>query len=327
MNDLNRKHKNMDINIFTEWLQRQGFKIYQTESSYWYNAGPRVLQAFPYHWLIDPPEEEIKKLMIGKGIIALRYSTAVNNPEGMISYHVVICNPYKLELLRSQARNGIKKGLSVFQVEQISFERLSDEGWALQQDTLDRQDRLSSMTQLQWRNLCMAACDLPGFEAWAAICQGELAAALITAKLNDTYYVPYAASHRKYLTNHVNNALFYTVSTNFLARSGINGIFYGLNSLDAPPSVDEFKFRMGLIAKPVRQRVVFHPLIKHFANKRVHELFEKIIQRYPKDARLAKVEGMLRFHLKGKETLTEQEWPEILTEDKTRYLKSIQNVQ
>jgi hypothetical protein len=136
---------------FAEWFRRQGHDVYRTQSSYWYDAGPRVLQAFPYHWLIQPTEQELRQLMVGKGIISLRYSTPLEAPEGMASYHVVLHNPYTLEMLRAQARNGVRKGMSEFQVQRISFERLADEGWILQQDTLDRQGRLSSMTQSEWQ--------------------------------------------------------------------------------------------------------------------------------------------------------------------------------
>jgi hypothetical protein len=306
----------MDVKDFAEWLRRQGHKVYETESSYWYAAGPRVFQAFPYHKLISPTEKELRKFMISKGIIALRYSTPIEMPEGMASYHIVLQNPYELEMLRSQARNGIKKGLKVFKIEQISFERLADEGWKLQEDTLDRQDRLNSMSQNEWQRMCLAATDLPGFEAWAATSNGKLAAAGITVRLFETFYVPYAASHRDYLREHVNNALFYVVSTNFLARKEISNIFFCLHSLDAPASVDQFKLRMGFTPKPVRQRVVFHPWLKPFANWRIHAFLEKLVNRYPLNTNLAKSEGMLRFYLKGLIPLAEQEWPEAIADMK-----------
>jgi hypothetical protein len=317
----------MNPESFAEWLHRQGYQVFRTPSSYWYTAGPRVLQAFPYHWLIQPSEQELRKLMIGKGILSLRYSTSLEALEGMASYHVVLHSPYNLEMLRSQARNGVKKGLERCQVERISFERLADEGWNLQQDTLDRQGRLSSMTQAEWQYLCLAASDLPGFEAWAAIVANELASALIIARLEDTFCVPYAASHRKFLNVHVNNALFYTLSCDLLNREGVSGIFFTVQSLDAPASVDEFKFRMGLIAKPVRQRVVFHPWLKPLTTWRTHAFLTKMTQQYPENSMLAKAEGMLRFNLKGKLPLAEQEWPEVLSEEKTKLLESFSLLQ
>ena len=252
----------MNADTFAEWLRRQGHQVIRTSSSYWYEAGPRVFQAFPYHWPIQPSAGELRGLTLGRGIAALRYSTPLDAPQGMVSYHVVLRGPYTLEMLRTQARNGVRRGLSRFQVERIAFERLAEEGWSLQADTLARQDRTNSMSQAEWQRICRAADGLPGFEAWGAVCDGELAAALLTARIDDRWCVPYALSHSKFLREHVNNALFFAVSCDLLAREGVTEIFFTLQSLDAPESVDEFKFRMGLQAEPVRQRVVFHPCLR-----------------------------------------------------------------
>jgi len=40
----------MNIEIFAEWLRHQGHQIHKTQHSYWYDQGPCVYQAFPYHW-------------------------------------------------------------------------------------------------------------------------------------------------------------------------------------------------------------------------------------------------------------------------------------
>lgn len=304
----------MNNENFAEWWQRQGHQIFKTKSSWWYMAGPRVLQAFPYHWCIEPSEEELRDLLVKNGILALRYSTPLKAREGMASYHVVLYPPYHMDILRSQARNGVKKGLDNCRVETVPFERLATEGWELQRDTLERQNRLGSMSQAEWEKICRSAADLPGFEAWAAIVGEELAATIITTRIEDMYYVPYAQSHRKHLSLHVNNALFYNASVEMLARQGVKGIFFSLHSLDAPESVNEFKFRMGLKAIPVRQRVVFHPLLAPFASDFAHSTMVKLMNRYPRSHIIAKSEGMLRFYRKGKLPLGEQEWPESVAE-------------
>ncbi len=302
----------MNAETFAEWLRRQGHRVFRTASSYWYEAGPRVLQAFPYHWLIAPDKKEIHELMLENGIAAVRYSTPLNFSSGKASYHVTLCKPYQLEALKPQARNGVKRGLCHFSVERIPFERLATEGWALQQDTLKRQDRLRSMTQAEWEVLCRSAEDLPGFEAWAAISDGELAGAIIVCRIDDVFNVPYAMSHSRFLCNHVNNAVFYTASCNMLEREGVKCIFFTVQSLDAPANVDEFKFRMGLTPKAVRQRVDFHPLLKPFATQATHALSRMLLQRDPSNPMLAKAEGMLRFHVEGNRALPEQPWPECL---------------
>jgi hypothetical protein len=305
----------MDANTFAVWLRRQGHRVFRTTSSFWYDAGPRVLQAFPYHWEIQPDPHELRELILRNNILALRYSTRLDADEGKASYHVVLDDPnYCLEKLRNQARNGIRRGLEKCHVERISFERLADEGWKLQQDTLDRQNRLNSMSQTEWQRICLSAVDLPGFEAWGAIVGDDLAASILTCRIDEKCYVPYAQSHRDYLGFHVNNALFYTASREMLSRQGVSGIFFCLQSLDAPESVDEFKFRMGFTPKPIRQRIAFHPILKPLAGSQLHRSIISLIARNPNSAFLAKMEGMIRFYRHGKIPLDSQEWPKCLAD-------------
>ncbi len=79
----------MNAENFATWLRRQGYHVYRSASSYWYDAGPRVLQAFPYHWLITPTQRELDALMWKHGAIALRvFGAAVPaQGEGQLSRH------------------------------------------------------------------------------------------------------------------------------------------------------------------------------------------------------------------------------------------------
>jgi len=304
----------LNVENCCEWLRRQGHRVIHTKSSYWYDAVPGVLQAFPHHRLIRPAAEEIRELTFGKGNLALRYSTPVSSPDGAISYHVVLRNPYSIEMLRPQSRNAIRRGLGHCDMEQIPLRRLAKEGWALQQDTLKRQDRLRSMTQARWERTCLSAENLPGFEAWAAIVEGQLAATILTARVEETCFVHSAQASNRHLRMHVNNALFYAASRTMLARDGVREVFFGLHSLDAPKSVDEFKFRMGLMAKPIRQRVVFNPLVHPFANRLAHQVLSTWMAQDSCNWFAAKAEGMLRFHLQGRLSLDRQCWPDCLSE-------------
>lgn len=306
----------MNADVFADWLRRQGHRVVRTESSYWYNAAPGVFQAFPYHWTIAPARAEIRTLMWKHHALAVRYSTPFDCHGGVASYHIILREPYSLDQLKAQARNGVKTGMSHFKIEPISFERLATEGWLLQQDTLDRQERLRSMTRQAWERLCRAAMNLDGFEAWAATSNGDLAAAVIIARLHSVYSVPYAMSHRRYLGEHVNNALFYCVSKELLGRADTESLFFTVQSLDAPANVDEFKFRMGFQHRLVRQRVEFNPLVQPFATPMLHNWSKGLLHRIPSSPMLAKAEGMLRFHLEGLKPLQEQAWPERLLPDR-----------
>lgn len=310
----------MNAEIFAEWFRRQGYQVVRTESSYWYNAGPRVLQAFPYHLCIEPSEKEIRKLLLDHNAIAIRYSAPIQSSNGMASYHIVCEDKsYDLPLLNRQARQNVKRGLEFATIEQIPISRLAKEGWSLRKDSLERQGRVGAESEEWWRILCESAEDLPGFEAWAAIHEGQLTATFLAFKCDNVYTLPHEQSSTAHLENRVNNALFFKVTQQAICRDDISSVFFCLHSLDAPCSVDQFKIRMGNTAKPVRQRVVFHPAVSPFANRFSHGFVKRLLLRNPNSVTLAKAEGMLRFFIEGKLPIDQQEWPEYIEEGKYAY--------
>jgi hypothetical protein len=311
----------MNADIFAEWLRRHGHRVIRTASSYWYDAGPRIYQAFPYHWTIEPSDEELRRLLLENNAIGLRYSAPISAPQGKVSYHV-ICEDtnYDLASLRRQVRQNVRRGLEFATIELIPMSRLATEGWSLQRDTLERQERAGADTEHSWHRLCMSAQDLPGFEAWGAIHEGQLAAAFLAFRCDDCYTLRYEQSATAHLESRVNNAIFYVVTHEALKRDGIARVFCTLQSLDAPASVDQFKFRMGYTAKPVRQRVVFHPWLAPLFNRMTHAGTRWILKHWPNNPSLAKMEGMLRFYLDGKHPANQQEWPDCLIDRKIEFL-------
>jgi hypothetical protein len=303
----------MNVEIFAEWLRRQGHQVERTESSYWVNRATRVYLAFPYHWLIQPAEAELQEFIQSRQALGLRYSTSLEMPVGCLSYHAVYDNPsYDLNNLGKNAIRNVRRGLKNCEIEEISLSRLADEGWQLQVDTLDRQGRRVPMSDKIWERICLSMIDLSGFNAWGAIVRGELAASVVTFKMDDCGYMLYQQCHRRYLQDHVNNALSFSVTKWLMEQSTIHSIFYGLHSLDAPASVDEFKFRMGYVPKPVRQRVVFHPWITPCINRVTHAVVRNLLKLSPGNLTLAKAEGMLRFYREGLRPLEDQNYPETL---------------
>jgi hypothetical protein len=303
----------MTADVFAEWLRCQGQRVIRTPSSYWHSQGPRAYQAFPYHWIVQPSEEELGGLLREHGMVVARYSTAPDAPLGRLSYHVVYEKPtYDFEDLGKWARKNVRRGQRNCVVEQISFEFLAREGWALQIDTLDRQGRRLRISRQEWQRRCESAGALPGFDAWGALVQGVLAASVITFQMGDCCYMLYQQCRRDFLTAHVNNALSFVVSKALKGRAGVHSIFYALHSLDAPEDLDDFKLRMGYTAKPVRQRVVFHPRVAPFFNPVTHALLKLARRLRPGNPLICKAEGMVRFYIEGKRPVEKQRLPEPL---------------
>lgn len=307
----------MDSKIFAEWLHRQGRRVLQTESSYWVEVSPRIFQSFPYHHIISPSSLELNNLLKKHAAIGLRYSTDWDAPIGIASYHVIFTRrEYSIMSLPKKARYDVQCGMAAASIEPISFSRLGSEGWLLRTDTLKRQSRVGTETLRWWQNLCKSAEGLSGFEAWAAIVNGQLAASLIAFTCDDCCSILYQQSRTEYLKLGVNNALTFVFTSEILRRPEQQWIFYGLHSLDAPPSVDEFKFRMGYAAKQVRQRVFFHPAIDPVINAASYNMMQQISRWLPHNPTITKAEGMFRFYLEGQRPLSQQTWPECLIEHK-----------
>lgn len=303
----------MNADIFAEWFQSRGIQVVRTASSYWVNLGKRVYQAFPYHWLIHPEKSELEELFQTYNVVGIRYSTSLTAPAGCLSYHAVHEQPsYDLDMLGKKARYDVRQGLKKCHIARISFQQLADEGWPLLADTLERQRRTGTITFGDWRLLCMAAAKLPGFEAWGAQVGKDLGGSALTFQMEDCSYILYQQSHRKYLSAKVNNALCFVLTQKMKMRPNVSLIHYGLHSLDAPGSVDQFKFRMGYTAKPVRQRVVFHPWLKPCINQASHAMVRRLLRIGTGTPSLAKAEGMMRFYLEGLRPLNEQSGPKCL---------------
>jgi hypothetical protein len=172
-----------------------------------------------------------------------------------------------------------------------------------------------------WETLCLSADGLPGFEAWGALHEGRLVAALLSYKLQETVSILYQQSLTEHLKFGVNNALAYVFTCEMMQQPEIHCVFYGVESLDAPPSVDEYKFRMGYEAKPVLQRVVFSPYLTPFMGKPFYLLL-KLACRWFSNPLFTKAEGMLRFYQEGKYSIREQSWPEVLLDQRESILTS-----
>jgi GNAT superfamily N-acetyltransferase len=303
----------MTPETFAEWLRRLGHRVVRTRSSYWFDQGPRVFQAFPYHWVIQPSEEELQDFLRAENAIGLRYSTPLASAEGACSYHIVYERPtYGIGDVDRSVRAKVRRGLEACQVGPIPLERYAREGWAIEQDTLHRQHRHARYGRAHWERMVTAAADLEGFEVWAAEVEGRLAATLMLVRSDDTINLLYQQSRQADLPLRVNNALLFEATRALAARPGIRLIHNGLHSLDAPASVDQFKLRLGYIARPLRQRVVFHPALAPWIGPGSGRLLGRLAELFPANAFIRKAEGLTRFYCNGKLPLDQQAAPELL---------------
>jgi hypothetical protein len=293
----------MNADIFAEFLRRQGYKVLESPTGYWVDLyGTHVFQAFPYARLVSSSYQELAGIFRQGFVAAVRFFSPDDAEGGAESFHVVCdAKDYDLHTLSHWARKNVKRGLRNCDVRRIDFEHLAVEGFYLQVDTLERQKRKLQITSEWWRSLCLAAKDLPGFDAWGAFVGDELAASVITFQDEDWGYMLYQQCLAKHLEAHANNALAFVVTRELMQREKIRQVLYSVKSLDAPPSVHEFQCRMGYYRKRVREYVVFNPLFAPFVNKLSYRLIHLITRQWPEQGFWSKVDGLVRVALREKD--------------------------
>jgi hypothetical protein len=291
----------MKPEIFSKFLKRQGYRVIKTDCCYWYNAQPGFFFYFPYHRLISPTKEEYNTLFLKKFCIGMRFFTDVKD-YGKESY-LIICSDKNYDITSvdaKYARRQTRRGLENFEIKELDFNSLASKGLRANYDTLSRQGRNpDKWNKKRWYQYCSAAYGLDGFEAWGAFQQDQLAAFIVGFQMEDHFTILHHSSVTEYLRQYPNNALVFYLTKLKLNTPGVNHVFYGPESLDAPDSLDQFKFRMGFTKKQMKQRVVFSPILKPFANSITYKLVQTFSNIKPSSDTWRKLGGIIQFYLEA----------------------------
>jgi hypothetical protein len=251
----------MSIESFAGFLAAAGHRVVKTTSSFWYDATRGFFLSLPSHHQLRPDQRELREVFRHQPCFGARFPAPVDGP-GKLSYQIVCdVESYGLEQLSANVRSKVRRGLRRCEVKPVPFAELAVLGRAADTDTLSRQGRSWRFGGKEWDRYWKAA-DRPGMEGWGAFVGGDLAAFLLTAELGDCVEFLLARSRSDLLDAYPNNALIFTVAEEMLVKRRVGKITFGLESLEPVGPLDQFKFGMGFRREPIRQRVVFHPLLR-----------------------------------------------------------------
>jgi hypothetical protein len=291
--------KNMLPETLAEFFRLQGHRIHRSESCFWYDIQPGFYFSIPYHRLITPSKEEINGLLWGLPCIALRFFTTVECT-GKSSY-MIVCSDKNYDITSidpKYARRQTRRGLENFQIRQLDFIELANHNH-INVDTLIRQGRKPGVwTDKRWKRYCLSANGLSGLEAWGAYSGDILVAFLVAYEMDDYFEILHHSSTTEYLHLYPNNALVFFVTKLKLSTNHINYVSYGPESIDAPESLETFKFRMGFERLPMKQGIIFHPFVKPVMNKISYKIVKRISKSSTSDF-WRKLEGIFRFYIEG----------------------------
>lgn len=291
----------MDSGTYAAFLQAIGHRVVQTRSAYWYDASKFFFLSAPAHRIYEPDTDELRSVLRRFPCLGVRFAASLEST-GKLSYQIVCDNPtYGLDALSANVRSKVRRGLKRCNVGPVALPTIAAAGRRANQDTLARQGRDGGLDGSRWERFWAAAASTPGFEGWGAWSGDTLAAFLVSVTFDDSVEFLLARSCTDDLSAYPNNALIFHVTEEMLVRRGVREITFGLESLEPVGPLDQFKFGMGFRPRPLRQRIVFHPvlrtLLRHAA---VRALFHRWTERRgEKTVFWRKVAGVLRFAEEG----------------------------
>jgi hypothetical protein len=251
----------MSVESFASFLAAAGHRVVRTKSAFWYDATRGFFLSIPSHHHLCPAREELSEVFRHRPCFGVRFPAPVDGP-GKLSYQIVCdVESYGIDQLSANVRSKVRRGLRRCEVRAVPFPELAAIGRAADGDTLARQGRTWRFGGKQWDSYWKAA-DRPGMEGWGAFVGDQLAAFLLTAELGDCVEFLLARSRSDLLDAYPNNALIFRVAEEMLVKRGFGKITFGLESLEPVGPLDQFKFGMGFRREPIRQRVVFHPVLQ-----------------------------------------------------------------
>jgi hypothetical protein len=291
----------MDSAAYAGFLRAIGHRVVPTRSTYWYDASRFIYLSAPPNRTYEPGEDELRAVLRRFPCLGVRFATPLQ-AAGKVSYQFVCDNgAYGLDALSANVRSKVRRGLKRCGVEPVPFSIIATAGRQAHLDTVGRQGRDGVLSGNQWDQFCAAAATVPGMEGWGAWRGDVLAAVLVTVTFDDTVEFLLSRSRSDQLSAYPNNALIFSVAEEMLVRRGAREVTFGLESLEPVGPLDQFKFGMGFRARPLRQRIVFRPLVRALLrHAAVRTLFHRWTERQGTDAVFwRKAAGLLRFAEEG----------------------------
>lgn len=247
---------------YARFLELQGHKLRRTPSTYWFDASRRFYLPAPHHREYTVGRNELRQLFRGWGCLGVRYAAPVDYDFGRLSYQIVCDDAhYGLERLSANVRSKVRRGLRRCRVGPADLTVLEQQGRQAHHETLQRQERQGAWEEGRWQRFWAAAREVPGVEGWGAWVDERVVAFLVTVTFEDGVEFLLARSCSDERKAYPNNALIFAVTEEMLVRRRAPQVTFGLESLEAVTPLDEFKFSMGFRRRPLRQVVVFHPML------------------------------------------------------------------
>lgn len=290
----------MSVKGYANFLEKMGHNIVFINNTYWFDAHPKVYLSFPFHHTIDPDTINFSKVFSKGGVVA-RFSCPIG--KGRLSYRISIADPnYNLSSLNGKSRNQTRRGIENCVVRELTNHEILEYALQLNTETLQRQGRnLSVKEQSYWNRYYKEILEVEGATIWGAFVQNELAAFLISVRMNHCENILIVRSKTSLLKFYPNNALIYTFIFKTMSSSEeVNEVSIGFESIQSDKdSLDRFKLGMGFKKIPIGQYITFRSPLPLILKGPIVIFVEYILCLIKNDSEnLTKLYGLLRWYNK-----------------------------
>ncbi len=250
---------------FERFLEARGRRVVRTASASWYEpyGHGRILMPLPVQRFVSPARPDIADAFRqAPSAWFLRYASSDARAEDCNSFNWVRRRPYGIESLSAKVRKHVRRSLRALQARRITFAEILRLGGEAHADTMRRHGEKASEIGLD------ASLDEFGaYEAWGVFSGDALTAYAVTLTMDDWVHILVNRSANRYLRLCPNNALVFFLCEQLFARSYVETICYGMESLDELHGLTHFKSSMGFRPEPIREVVAIRPSLRFLLNR------------------------------------------------------------
>ncbi|QXC60271.1 GNAT family N-acetyltransferase [Aquihabitans sp. G128] len=250
-------------------LEAQGMSTTWSPAGHCWVRFKRVAHLrYPTNDLAPLGADERRALLWRRRMAVLQYHEPAGIERANASLYLCTTRDYGIDVLSSNNRSKVRRGLKRFEVRETSAAEVLAAGYPSYADTRARHGS-GAMTPEQFRANWERQLEVPGREIWAAWAGAEIAAFGTVHRCGRWASISATVSDRAHLRDYPNHALFFTMLEHLMADPSVESVSYGLSSLRAETareSLHSFKVSIGLEAVPVVRKVVLHPLLRPAVN-------------------------------------------------------------
>jgi hypothetical protein len=253
--------------VLARFLELRGRRIVRACGSLWYTVPGRFLMSLPYHKMLNPDIDELRRMIRDAGAFGARFPSL--NWTGLESgLYVLRRRDYNIGSLHAKHRPRVRHAMQHFEVRPAEKSQLLDQGRAVNLSTMARQGRYDAEfgEQRRWERFVEAAFACPGISFPAVFSGSRLAAYMVTCREQNWLHILHQMSRQDALSDFPNHMLTYTVTEQATADASLEAVCYGYVPLFAADGLHEYKLRFGYEMFFHRSAIQLHPALNAFLN-------------------------------------------------------------